>query len=807
MTMLSKRRNSNDGYYASPDTSPVSPSPGGSILLKAPSSTSSSSYPHDTYTLLALYDPFRETKIFRFGLVVFLFQCTLLHLMVLNVIMPAFANSATGSWFVTGEESGYLPRVTKVVSIAAYLFFPGSSLSHITSAVELFPSSGLPDPFGLFRGLRFSCALRFLHGLTSTLAIWFVMMASSNLVEIIINVAAINFISSLDKYAFELAKSGKYGPVIAKAAETIARTKLPSHLSEEVKHKRYEQCLSFTAYALFVATAGAMLSQGISNLGEWAPAPTSLTRTLRVEFKDTSRAPYRGCYHINNENKMKDGRHVYEADVNNQDSNGKIGYCLEKRRWLLFEGGASEDPCDAFGKSEEIAHSAKTDSYDIKSTISKTWYTSLDTPIDDMYFIESDNLGDSCGAFLGNGICHAHLNTESYQYDGGDCCATSCVGESCGKGVGEDTGVIEYTNCVDPAMTAITIQLDDQTLSEEHHLGLICERNGVSHTVFRHQARLWTVAMVEPGYSCKLEFTGPQWGSTKYSVYQGYNYKGLPISKTNDEDHGEKEDESFVDGYIEETFVIPPALLSRENKLIKTNMPLFANMTYLNLQGIQLTGTFPTEFGLMTSLRSLDLKGIRPAASRDWKKRKESPADLALPSEIGLLTNLSYLHLSKNRFPAIPRELWGLKGLRWLDLSGNQLKSIDSDIGKLDKTLGSLDLSGNQLTSIPIELGQMKVMSYLDLSDNKLKKIPSELGQLTQLSGLKLSGNQLKTLPSELKLLTGLKYLEVANSQLTSIPNEILCLPGLEKINLKGNGKLRGQYESEVPRDYCSTSL
>jgi len=78
---------------------------------------------------------------------------------------------------------------------------------------------------------------------------------------------------------------------------------------------------------------------------------------------------------------------------------------------------------------------------------------------------------------LGDGVCDEFFNTEKFNYDGGDCCAATCIGPFCGGngltaafGVDlsdntfqsqflDDTTVIGFENCKDPNMEPFTIEL------------------------------------------------------------------------------------------------------------------------------------------------------------------------------------------------------------------------------------------------------------------------------------------------------------------------------------------------------------
>ena len=79
----------------------------------------------------------------------------------------------------------------------------------------------------------------------------------------------------------------------------------------------------------------------------------------------------------------------------------------------------------------------------------------------------------------------------------------------------------------------------------------------------------------------------------------------------------------------------------------------------------------------------------------------DSPYNLSgeIPSEIGNLTNLTYLNLFGNQLSGpIPSELWNLVNLTYLNLGANQLTgTISPEISKM-RNLNSLYLNDNQFT-------------------------------------------------------------------------------------------------------------
>ncbi|KAL4338419.1 hypothetical protein AHAS_Ahas12G0208300 [Arachis hypogaea] len=144
-------------------------------------------------------------------------------------------------------------------------------------------------------------------------------------------------------------------------------------------------------------------------------------------------------------------------------------------------------------------------------------------------------------------------------------------------------------------------------------------------------------------------------------------------------------------------FFIPPS------ELRNFNFTAFPNLIRLELTGLELKGT--------------------------------------IPSEISTLTKLMYLDLSSNYLEGpIPVEFENLFHLKALDLSNNNISGvIPSGIGQLSR-LSTLDISNNSLKG-PIPFGILNHCSYVQLSNNLLSgHIPSQIGNLSYLD---LSNNSL----------------------------------------------------------------
>ncbi|CAB9500791.1 Leucine Rich Repeat [Seminavis robusta] len=123
----------------------------------------------------------------------------------------------------------------------------------------------------------------------------------------------------------------------------------------------------------------------------------------------------------------------------------------------------------------------------------------------------------------------------------------------------------------------------------------------------------------------------------------------------------------------------------------------------------------------------------------------------SIPSEYGLLTSLVYSLLSQNRISGtLPTELAGMSALEWFYLYSNQATGTipPAFLAGHGSSLQLLNLYGNQLTGpLPSEIGLMSNnMALLALSDNQMSStVPTELGLLTEIvSGLSMNRNNLQ---------------------------------------------------------------
>jgi hypothetical protein len=107
------------------------------------------------------------------------------------------------------------------------------------------------------------------------------------------------------------------------------------------------------------------------------------------------------------------------------------------------------------------------------------------------------------------------------------------------------------------------------------------------------------------------------------------------------------------------------------------------------------------------------------------------------------------------------------------------------EIGQLTQ-LTILDISKNQLTKIPESIGQLVKLIELKLNNNKLKSLPNSITNLTKLNLLSVHHNQIRELPTDIGLLSNLSTLDVSHNRICSFPAQLGRLPGLRILRTEG---------------------
>lgn len=220
-------------------------------------------------------------------------------------------------------------------------------------------------------------------------------------------------------------------------------------------------------------------------------------------------------------------------------------------------------------------------------------------------------------------------------------------------------------------------------------------------------------------------------------------------------------------------------------------------------------------------------------AKRLYCNLKRNNTEKTISKDIGKLTNLIALSLTRGQLSDLPQEIAQLKQLRMLDLSSNAFTTLPKVVTQLTN-LEELVLNSNKLndpmlfqklsalpklkhlhlkncglSDLP-NIEQLKSLTLLNLNRNKITKLPANLLTMQKLEGLALTKNPftdwaqlmkdlskintlvnlsigrypLDKLPQEIGLLKNLEYLYLSRAKVMSLPKEIGQLTNLKTLNL-----------------------
>ena len=216
---------------------------------------------------------------------------------------------------------------------------------------------------------------------------------------------------------------------------------------------------------------------------------------------------------------------------------------------------------------------------------------------------------------------------------------------------------------------------------------------------------------------------------------------------------------------------------------------LLTELRYLHLENNVLVGEIPPKLGKLLNLRELRLSFTNLTGQ--------------IPAELSYLTKLEQLHLNDNDlWGEIPAQMGKLTKLRQFLLGNNELSGeIPGELDGLTNVT-TFSLTVNNLSGeIPASLGLLANLARMDLSHNGLRgEIPEELSKLSRLEDLLLGGNFLNgSIPNSLGDLRSLRVLDLTNNRLTGeIPPELGKLTNLEILNLGGCNGLTGEIPVEI---------
>ena len=453
------------------------------------------SLPDDVYSFIALSrapSPGRRSKSISIfiALAVFLFQIFGLGLMILSKVHPRwsenedidnphpyFFNSLKyiDSFIPTNESR--LVQMSQVFGALAFIVSQEQdTLSDLVQSFDILLSVLFGNQKNTDCCFTISWLLRLTQGTWAGVTAVLLGLSSSDVVDIILNFTAINYISGIDERVFDMAHDGWLGEYARTDARRIRSEKRyivtnngiqtddirVVQEGEKVPTRRAAWiAICWLFFWFFLPIIIVFVVQNHTDV--------MATKIFRVRFDEENLRSYSGCY--KNTGKKSHRRIVYTAG-NTSNPGASFSYCRPDKKWHFlkedinpcsFSDGAIDDEV----KDKEGAHTSGGNfAFDIQTTFESQWVSPHNRHLG-IHFIENtegQSEYDFCKAEIGDGICDDDLNFFDYEYDGGDCCATTCTGPKCGK-VGEPIfGVhfnesLSFPNCTNDEMVGLPITL------------------------------------------------------------------------------------------------------------------------------------------------------------------------------------------------------------------------------------------------------------------------------------------------------------------------------------------------------------
>lgn len=157
-----------------------------------------------------------------------------------------------------------------------------------------------------------------------------------------------------------------------------------------------------------------------------------------------------------------------------------------------------------------------------------------------------------------------------------------------------------------------------------------------------------------------------------------------------------------------------------------------------------------------------------------------------VPDELWELRHITHLFLTGNKLKEIPSDILQLSNLQYLDISGNQLTQFPEEILHLEK-LNTIDISSNALINLPNNIRDLRNITALDCFGNKLTSLPESIGDCINLTSLRAGNNEIDCLPQSIGKLTFLDTLDLSFNEIEELPSSIYALHRLAELDLSGN--------------------
>lgn len=207
---------------------------------------------------------------------------------------------------------------------------------------------------------------------------------------------------------------------------------------------------------------------------------------------------------------------------------------------------------------------------------------------------------------------------------------------------------------------------------------------------------------------------------------------------------------------------------SYKDTILPSSIGQLSKLEYLEINFSKIT-SLPSSIGRLINLKTLIIAN--------------GNVNIIIPAEIGNLVHLKELDIYNFHFNSIPTEIGNLVNLESTMLCGD-LSKLPSSLSNCTK-IKSLYLADNKFNHIPRSIFKLKQLQYLDFENNDLLEVNNSIKLLSNLTDINLSSNcHLSKLPQNICMLRNLKTLNISNTKISFIPFCLANNDSLERIKM-----------------------
>ena len=184
---------------------------------------------------------------------------------------------------------------------------------------------------------------------------------------------------------------------------------------------------------------------------------------------------------------------------------------------------------------------------------------------------------------------------------------------------------------------------------------------------------------------------------------------------------------------------------------------------------------------LLQHLNNIDISHFKSLKTFNLSHNRLTSVSSTL-SQLNALQNLNVSHNQLIALPALPSKL------QKLNVSHNKIVVVDCTV-QLSK-LKEFDMSYNLIVGIGASMYEtcsLEKLERLNISYNQLESLESSIGRLVKLVHLDVTQNRLTDLPMELGKCKTLQTVLVANNALRTVPTSLLTNGALSRLRLEKN--------------------